>query len=363
MYRMTLSLFTLGACVMASLPVPAQTINYLTLSASIAPLHARIGMVVNCPGELSRLDANDFRRSYATAKQLGMSFSTLYFMWSELETEEGAYTWGDLDFTMQLLAEQTIRAGFILKIIDTSQLGTYPQDLHFEAFDNPVFIHRLTQFLDALLARYPSQISYLWIGNEIDDYLSTHRAAIPAYRHLLASVVQAVKARFPGVKVGTISTYHDAKKQNALDVIQQVGSVGDIIGFSLYPQFIPGATPASTETYVREMLALSHILHKPLAITETGWSAHGEGGTEARQVEYIHELFRVYRLYRNQLDVLGLFVLYDFPESVTQSLAAQSGVAGDAEFVSFTRFLGYASNDGTPRPAWAALQDELQKFK
>lgn len=353
----------LGAWITASVPVSAQAIHDLTLPAPIAPIHARVGMVVNCPGELSQLGVSKFRRAYVTAKQLGMSFSNLYYRWSELETQEGVYTWGDLDFPMQMLAEQKIRAGVILKIIDTSQLGTYPQDIQFVAFDHPVFIHRLTRFLDALLARYPAQISYVWIGNEIDDYLATHRSAIPAYRNLLASVVKSVKARFPGVKVGTISTYHDARNQHALDVIQQVGSVGDVIGFSLYPQSIPGATPASTETYVKDMLALSRTMHKPLSITETAWSAEGEGGTEARQVEYIHELFRVYRLYRNQLDVLGLFVLYDFPASVNQALAEQAGVAGDAEFVTFTGSLGYASNDGTPRPAWAALQEELQTFR
>lgn len=362
-YWITISLLALSALFTNYLPACAQTVNHVTLPAPIAPINGRLSMAITFPGDASRLDTDGFRRTYMTAKNLGVSLCTLYYMWSELETSQGSYSWGDLDFPMQLLAEQQLRVSFILKIVDTSQLGTYPKDIRFRAFDEPIFVRRLTRFVETLLKRYPSQISYLWIGNEIDDYFVTHREAIPAYKNLLSEVVRAVHAKYPGVKIGTISTYHDAKMQKALDVIEQVGAVGDIVGFSLYPQSISGSTPTSTEGYVQDMIAIAQRMRKPFLITETAWSAEGLGGSDALQVEYLRDVFRVYRLYKNQLDVLGLFVLYDFPGAVNQDLAAQAGIQGQEDFVRFTGSLGYAKNDGTPRPVWSALQEELKKLK
>lgn len=341
----------------------AQTIDHVTLPTPVAPINGRLSMAINFPGDGSQLGTNGFRRTYATARDLGISLNTLYYMWSELETKQGSYSWNELDFTMQLLAEQRLRVSFILKIIDTSQLGTYPKDLRFRAFDEPTFVKRLTRFVEALLNRYPSQIAYLWIGNEIDDYFFAHRSAIPAYENLLGQVVRSVRAKHREVKVGAISTYHDAKMHDALDVIEQVGAAGDIVGFSLYPQAISGSTPTSTEAYVREMIAITKRMRKPFVITESAWSAEGLRGSDARQVEYVHDLFRVYRLFRDQIDVLGLFVLYDFPAAVNQDLAAQAGIEGQDDFVRFTGSLGYAENDGTPRPVWAALQEEVNKLK
>ncbi len=362
-YWVTTSLLVLCVLFLNYLPACAENVNHVNLPAPIAPINGRLSMAITFPGDGSQLDVDGFRRSYTTAKNLGVSLCTLYYMWSELESSQGNYSWGDLDFPMQLLAEQQLRVSFILKIIDTSQLGTYPKDLRFRTFDEPGFVRRLTRFVETLLARYPSQINYLWIGNEIDDYFVSHRDAIPAYKNLLSEVVRAVHAKYPGVKIGTISTYHDAKMQKALDVIEQTGTVGDIVGFSFYPQSISGATPTTTEPYMQDMIAIAKRIRKPFLITETAWSAEGLGGSDAHQVEYLRDLFRIYRRYKDQMDVLGLFVLYDFPGSVNQDLAAQAGIQGQEDFVRFTGSLGYAKNDGTPRPAWSALQEELKKLK
>jgi predicted GH43/DUF377 family glycosyl hydrolase len=340
-----------------------EPFNHLIVSPPIAPITGQLSMAVNFPGEGSQVTTEGMRTTYATAKNLGISLNTLYYMWSELEPNGAGHQWGGLDLEMQLLAEQNLRASFILKVIDTSQLGTFPDDLRFQRFDDPIFMSRLTRFVRALLDRYPRQIAYMWIGNEIDDYFFNHRGQIGAYSRLYSTVAAAAKASHPEVKVGTISTYHDAKMQKALDVIQSIGAAGDIIGFSLYPQAITGATPTSTEKYFLEMSAIAQKVHKPFSITETNWSADGMGGSESRQVAYIHDLFRVYRKYRSQIETLGLFVLYDFSDSVNRALAEQVGLAGHGEFLRFTATLGYAKNNGAPRPSWTALKDELRTLR
>jgi exo-beta-1,3-glucanase (GH17 family) len=211
------------------------------------------------------------------------------------------------------------------------------------------------------LKRYNGEISYLWIDNEIDDYLYKHKDEINDYSEFYKHIYLAVKQKYPKIKIGTISTYHDAKNNKALDIIKKVGGKGDVLGFSLYPQMMKNSKPADVEKFFREMSSLADDAGLKFAITETGWSTAGFGGSEAKQAQYITELFKAYKKHKNEMEFLGLFNLYDFPKSVNKAIASNMG-AGNKKFIKFQGSLGLAYNNGESKQAWQTFLSEMKNW-
>jgi len=166
------------------------------------------------------------------------------------------------------------------------------------------------------------------------------------------------------VKVGTIITYYDAQnnevKHNEIsDIIKTVGAEGDIIGFSSYPQVLDGQ-PSDTERIFAEMTSISDEMGKKFAITETGWSSEGYGGSEEKQVEYMRNLFSAYKKYDDKMEYLGLFNIYDFTEKDNKAILSDFKIT-DKEFIKWTGSLGLAHNHGEAKQVWYAFLEEMRK--
>jgi len=340
-----------------------QTKQHLSISKPININSTNFSVVVNFPGELHDLKPEDIQIAYKTAHLAGFKITNLYYNWGEIETKKQEYNWDELDYNIQLIKDNKLICSLVIKIIDTNKVGTLPTDLKFSSFNERLFVSRFKKFIISLLERYSQTVHYIWIGNEIDVFLFKHKKFIQDYIKFYKSTYISIKRRFPNIKIGVVFSYHDAKNNNALYLIQKVGRYGDIIGFSFYPQILKKADPSKLYIYFNEMLQISSKIGKKFAITETGWSSSGLNGSEESQADFIKKLFRVYANYKDDVEFLGLFVLYDFPESLNRSLAQSYGLSKFKEYLKFQGSLGFAYNNGTPKKSWFVLLEKLKKFK
>ncbi|MBN1798594.1 MAG: glycosyl hydrolase 53 family protein [Spirochaetales bacterium] len=331
-----------------------QSANHLQLKEPITT-HDNLSMVFTFPGDVNTWTAENIYRTYETLSKAGIRISNLYYTWNDIENTKDSCNWQELDFNIAVIKKHGLKVSLEIKIIDTNKIGQLPEDIIFSSFDDSRFIKRFSDFILVLLDRYNKQVSYIWIGNEIDDFLYNKRELLDGWLVFYNEIYAAIKNRHPYIQVGTVSTYHDAKRNMALDIIGKSGRIGDIIGFSFYPQMLKNANPNEIREYFAEMSVIAKKLNKKYAITESGWSSEGFDGSEDRQTQFIQELISVYRMYKADIEYLGLFVSYDVPEDVNKAVASNYGLEEHMEFLKFQGTLGLAYNNGRPKQAWYAF--------
>lgn len=316
----------------------------------------QVSMVVSSPGDVRDWTAESIEKSYETAHDSGASMATTYVEWGNVERREGEYDWDDTDLALAMARKNGLRPVVIIKMVSTNHVGILPADVNYTSFSDPAFRARFRKFVSTFLDRHPDT-AYLWVGNEIDDYFYNHRGELDGYEGLYLQVCEDVRKNHSGVKVGTISTYHDAKKNGALDIIEKVGAHGDVIGFSLYPQML-NKQPSDTEAIFGEIYAISGRTGRNFSITETAWSSEGFGGSEEAQAEYVGQVFGAYDRASGRAEYLGLFILYDLSDETSRRIGEEYGIS-DQNFVKWQATLGLRRNDGTPKKAWATYLERM----
>lgn len=187
--------------------------------------------------------------------------------------------------------------------------ATYPA-LHLNTLSDPTnnwtnsdmrsrFLQMLIRTADSL------QPAYLFIGNEVDLYLTIDSLDYYNWISFYETAYDSVKAHSPGTKVGTVFSYEHLSGNgtltgspewmtphwNALDDMDT--SKMDMVGISFYPFFQYASANAVPNTYLDPMF--THISNKPLVFTETGWpgdSLIGPWNANAQeQVDFVNKLF------------------------------------------------------------------------
>lgn len=327
----------------------------------------KIGLMVN-PAE------DDFWVGYypalRMAKENGVQVLHSYIQWGEVEGTPGERVWEWHDALMGYRFQEGFEVSLVVNVIHTALRGSIPEDLRNKDFDDPEFIQRFTDFILDLLERYPVQ--YLSIGNEVNDYFVYHREEIPAYKTFFLSVQAAIKEEYPDLKIGMTFAYHDAETSNSIDIIQEL-DLGNFLPLTLYlysPGFQFDRDPAELETYLDQILELAG--DKPVAIVELGWNtAESLSGTQEDQEKFVEEAFRLLSLHRDQIEFISWFDLHDSKlensyEAALTFLPNDSYLIHDeafmTTFVDFLNFMGLCENDGTPKLAWFAFQEESSNY-
>lgn len=327
----------------------------------------KIGMMVNPAGD-------DFWKGYypalRLAKENGVQVLHSYLWWGEVEKEPGERIWEWHDALMGYRFHEGFEVSLAVNVIHTALRGSMPEDLRDRDFDDPEFIQRFTDFILDVLDRYPVQ--YLSIGNEVNDYFVNHRDQIQAYKTFFLAVQGSIKERHPDVLVGMSFAYHDAETSNSIDIIQEL-NVGDFLPVTLYlysPGFQFDRDPTELESYLDRILLLAG--EKPLAIVELGWNtAESLSGTQEDQEIFVRETFRLLDKHKERIEFISWFDLHDSKlENAYQAaltfIPEDSHLIDDQEFmtifVDFLNYLGLFENDGTPKLAWPAFQEESSLY-
>ena len=327
----------------------------------------KIGLMVN-PA------MDDFWEGYypalRLAKENGVQVIHSYLSWGEIEPVQGQRVWEWQDALMGYRFEEGFEVSLVVNLIHTSLRGPMPEDLVGREFDDPEFIARFTDFILEVLDRYP--VSYLSIGNEVNDYFVGHREEIPAYRDFFLAVQDRIHREHPDVQVGMTFAYHDAERTNALDIIQEL-NLGDFLPVTLYlysPLFTFDRDPTELEPTLERILDLAG--EKRIAFVEIGWNtAASLSGNEVDQEAFVREAFRLLADYQDRIEFLAWFNLHDnIPENTYETaysfLPEGAPQARDdkfmQDFVDFLSYLGLRTSDGGPKPGWVAFQEEASKY-
>jgi hypothetical protein len=309
----------------------------------------KFASLITYSGELADITVPQVKSTYTEANDAGISYTTYYKRWGEVELSEGNYDWSNMDDSVNWAADAGLKTAYISQIIDVNQIGTLPSDIEFTSFTDPILTERYIDYTLKVLDRH-DDIAIVWIGLEVDGYLKDNRDEIPEFHEFFKESYDAIKAEHPDVKVGTISTYHDAKKRNELDIIETLGKTGDLIGLTYYPQFLSQDTTKIPDHF-EDMSDIASNLNKKFAITESGWSTLGYQGSEEQQQKFMQEILS---LELDNNEYIGFYNLHDVPVEYYGLENYNINVAG--EYTTFLLNLGLKNNDASDKPAWTEFK-------
>jgi hypothetical protein len=329
----------------------------------------KLGLVVN-PASDDPLEGT--YPALRLAKESGVQVIHIYQNWAAIERQPGQYSWEWQDYLMDLYRYEGFEVSLVFDIIHTTVRGDTPPDLEGLPFDDPKFIQRFTEFTLAFLDRYPGQVQYLSIGNEVNDYFVNHRDEVDAYRAFFLAVKKAIAPQHPDVMVSMTYAYHDAESQDSLDIIEQL-NFGDFQPYTLYiysDGFRFDRDVGELGGYIERMLAFAG--EKPIAIVELGWSTSPSlGASQSDQAAFIQEVFRLLPQYRSQIIYLTWFSLHDGePENCHQAALSfiphlpelAEDEAFMSVFVDFLCYLGLRESDGMAKLGWDAWQGGAARY-
>ena len=240
-----------------------------------------------------------------------------------------------------------------------------PFPWNLRGFNNPEVITAYSNFALDLIEQFnPAYFNYATEANEL---LLRNPGQFENFLVFAEGVYNNIKARYPDLPVmisiamkspGTVEANLFAEQ------FSRLAPYVDILGLSVYPYafYLPddGATPASLPsnwlTQVRDFAP-----NKPLAITETGWTAQNLNlpefsisiqSSEATQAEYLRRLMAEAQAIDAEFVVWWSSVDYD---------AFWNGVLGQTQLTAIWRDIGLFDPSTQPRQALTDWQENFQR--
>ncbi len=297
--------------------------------------------------------------------------------WERIETSPGQYDMNDaITAPMSLVYPKHPYKGvlLIIPIID-SRIKIFPADLQNKSFNDPEVGHRFLAMLHAI-AEQPSskEVTYILLGNEIDQYFKVDQSELDSFMGLLKASVDQLHRDLLGVKVGTITTFTALRNLKLFEVLTEYS---DFIDYSYYPseQLVPGPGATDQEVHMEPISEVRADLGKmaqaarprSFGFTEIGYPASPlVGSSEAQQADFVKTVFETLDPYRQQNRVL--FINWanfaDYAPEFCQSYADQQAFANTPEYCAFVKTLGLRIyTDNQPRKAWNIFVEEAAAWQ
>jgi hypothetical protein len=239
-----------------------------------------------------------------------------------------------------------------------------PSDLAALPFDDERVRARLRTLLDAVVGANRGAIRYLSLGNEVDVYLGSRPAEVPAYAALLRDAAQHARALDPSIQVGVTFTADGARGAHQALLRTLNDGITDVVILTYYPLSLQAngtfvvRSPTTVGPDITSMLALA--VDKPLVIQEAGYpSAAGTGSSEALQSDFVRALAAAWLASDRRIPYLNIFALHDFSPTTCDELVGFYQLGGNNSFRDYLCSLGLRRADGTPKAAWQVLSDEI----
>ena len=340
---------------------------FLGLSFSFAPMWCQVtpkgkrllSVALNQP------ETGGFELSMAKAKEVGAQVVSIPLQWDENESEPGVFgsqpNW--LAIANQYYPTRGMKLVLGINPIDTGRLRL-PDDLAKRAFDDPLVIRRFKALLDWALSQVPDiELAALVIGNEIDGYLGADAVRWRAYTRFLNEMIAYVKTTRPRLVMGTkvmFFGFADKDKRKFVSTINQKTDAWMVTYYPLKSDFTvrnPKDVPRDMEWLVR------HFPDKPLYFMEAGYPSGAVcASSEAKQAEFIRQLFRGWDRYDSRIGYVEITWLNDIPTSATDQYVQYY----ELEHPGFRGFLGTLGlrswgGEGQDKAAFRALVEEANK--
>jgi hypothetical protein len=354
----------------------------LFVSSCSAKKNASSVSVVPKGARILGFDTNDsaqdftFLQSYAAAQSVGVRAGTVHVDWSSDESAGSGSTSGTFtDLSNQLASANafysaTTPASKVSLTVAPIDTGAYelPSDLAGLPINNSNVIARFNHFMDWVFTQTPNtSFTSIQIGNEIDTLTAASSATYwTEYQTFLSAVVSHIHSVKPGVPVGVTFTLYGLIGQGSNGSVAKSGaidlaSVSDEVGLTYYPfdnSFLmkdPSVVATDTAS-VFETLPST-----PIYFQEVGYSTSSAcGGSEAKQVEFVDQIFTMWDLHASQIPFLAFLRMNDLSFTNAQSVATQYGLGSNAAFAAYLQTLGFRSypSPSAFKPAWSELQTQ-----
>ena len=351
-------------------PVMDQVLAGLTCAST--PVRAErhpkmIGMVINPPG--GDFDFAGYRQAAVQARSAGLEAAHLYLTWDSVESDPGQFDWAFSDMLLDTLWLEGLRLSLVIEYIHTSVPGGVPPDLEGMTFRDPGYSERATEFALAVADRYGDQLDYLALGNEVNIYFGDHSEDLDPYLALFQQMRLAVNGQHPELPIGTTLAFHEAQNSNRMDLVEAFKG-GDFLAYTYYPHDPLFSYDVPVDRFAGALQAMVEVSgDTPFFIVENGFSSSTElGSSEARQADYVEASVQAYLaqagadgrlIWIGQHDVgvscqpaAESFFPPEFDPSTIDPAAWQA-------FQEYLCTLGLRRADGTPKPGWSVLLDQL----
>lgn len=226
------------------------------------------------------------------------------------------------------------------------------------SWDNANDVDRLKQTAVAIARQHRPK--YLALGGEVNRYYEHDPAGFDRFVAVYAEAYDAVKAISPQTLVFPVFQLEMTKgdaylvggseaRQPQWELIDRFSGRLDLAAFTTYPFLDYGSPSDLPEDYYAEIAAHTS---RPIAFTEIGWPSaplatdpgSAYGGSADEQVAFVQRFFDL------TADIDLALALWAFPHDLG---SGSPNAAMDS--------LSLRHNDGTPKPALAAWQIEMEE--
>lgn len=251
---------------------------------------------------------------------------------------------------------------------------TFPQNLS-ETKSNPFdqeTIDAFASFLTNLHSSLPTlnasgQIETIAIGNEINAWLGSDATKWQQWTTFFDAAKARVKQLW-GRNVNVTATIQfDALLNPAIRT--QVLSFAphmDEISLTYYPLNSDFTVKEPSQVVATDFqLMVNRFPGQIINLQECGFpSSMNNNSSEAKQAEFVTEVFKAWDTHRNSIQLIDFTWLHDVSDATAAGWVDDYGMTGDPNadrFRTYLGSLGLRALDGTKKLAFSSLQDELQK--
>ena len=311
---------------------------------------------VNLGGRLYENDA-EIERACQIIASAGIQAVRVDFAWPNIEpNQKGKYNWNDYDRMVRILRKNGIE---ILALVNYSAIWASSGDTcnwYDWGYSVPKNSTDFGDYVRVLVERYRDDVKCWQIWNEPNNSMFLKSADPLKYSELLEQAFYSVKYSDPTAVVVLAGLASDASKMHPeftwvepAEFLQAIYSVTEGEFFDAvarHPYASPG--PMGLEYIRQQVQNIRRVMtengdqHKPLWITECGWSASGKW-SEQSQSQWILEDYA----YLTGLDFVGPVFWYNFRNKNT----------GDE----FKDNLGLIQRDWNPKPVYNTLRDFIRE--
>ena len=288
--------------------------------------------------------------AYSDIARGAFAWSQAEIDWGVCEPQFGTYSWQTLDYHVRQSIRTGVPLSLVVRLVDESVLGPFPDDLRGQGLDSPNVRVRFPVFLRDVVERSRGQLVQLWIGRAVDRRLDAKPDELEAFRTLFGLAADSVRSIAPDLPIGTSFTFTGAPATPAVSVLApHLDQLGWVV-LPLDGEFQPSFAPEDAIDLIREAVAVQSDLSTVL--TEVGYRRVG-GDAEADR--FLAGLHGYLESAPAQLVGVTWFGLYDWYASRARA-RADALYPDDAEsaanYEGWLRASGLGQVSGVPTPLW-----------
>jgi len=311
--------------------------------------------------DINEIPNSDYTTSVSEVKEIGIDFTQITLFWDEIEPIPNQYNDDILNLINWYYPSEKLSLVLVINPIDTGKTRVV-NDLLNKELDDPQTISRFNKMIDHVYDKIPDvKLTALAIGNEIDGYLSYNKKW-KEYENFYGEVTEHIKKkeRWKEVPIGTKAMFQGVVEKYPKE-IGSVNKYSDVVMVTYYPLNSDFTFRDPRDVHTDMELVVKQANGKPIFFMEIGYSSGAiVNSSPDKQKEFVIEVFNAWDKNIEHVKAINFVWMYDISEADTLYYNEYYGIS-DSKFLDYLATLGLKHNDGKPKPAWIALQEEVSK--